>query len=200
MFKGTGAVLLLTFATFLSCGKNATEPPAAPAITTQPQSQIVIAGNPVTFSITATGNPEPSYQWLKNDTILPGKTGAAFTIPAAALADSGIYSVVVSNSQGTVTSDPATLTVCTLPQITLQPVSYTVTQSVDSSFAFTVIATGIPAPTYEWRLNGFPIPGATDSTYTKTNATSNDAGTYRVVVMNPADTVYSDAVTLTVNP
>jgi D-alanyl-D-alanine carboxypeptidase len=200
MFKGTGAVLLLTFAAFLSCGKNATEPPAAPAITTQPQSQVIIAGNPVTFTVAATGNPEPSYQWLKNDTILPGKTGAVYTIPAAALADSGTYSVAVSNSQGTVSSDLATLTVCTLPQITQQPVSYIVTQSVDSSFAFTVTATGIPEPTYQWRKEGFDIPGATSATYAKTAATLDDAGTYRVVVSNIAGYVYSDSVTLTVNP
>jgi hypothetical protein len=199
MFKISCAIFLLPLAIFLNC-KHATEPLAAPEITTQPQSQLIIMGHPVTFTVAATGSPAPDYQWMKNDTALPSKTAASLIIPSTALADSGIYSVVVSNSQGTVTSDPATLTVCTLPQITIQPTSYTVTQSVDSAFTFTVTATGIPAPTYQWMLNGFPIQGATGTTYSKTAATSYDAGWYIVVVNNAAGTVYSDTVTLTVNP
>lgn len=199
MFKRSCAMFLLPLAIFLNC-KHATEPLAAPDITTQPQSQVIIAGHPDTFTVVASGSPAPTYQWQKNDTILPGKTAASLIIPSTVFADSGIYSVVVSNSQGTVTSDPATLTVCTLPQITAQPASYTVTQSVDSSFAFTVVDTGIPAPTCQWMLNGFPIPGATSATYSKTAATSYDAGWYIVAVSNAAGTVYSDTVTLTVNP
>src|ERR1019366_9247331 len=84
----------------------------APSITTQPTSQTVTAGQPVTFSVTASGTAPLSYQWRKNGTAISGAASATYTTPATAPSDSGSpFSVVVSNSTGSVTSNTATLTV-----------------------------------------------------------------------------------------
>lgn len=84
---------------------------ASPAITTQPQSQIVTAGANVTFSVSATGTPAPTYQWRKNGTNISGATQSSYTLTNVNSGHAGTYSVVVSNTYGSVTSSNVTLTV-----------------------------------------------------------------------------------------
>ncbi len=98
-----------------------------------------------------------------------------------------------SNIAGTATSADAVLTVNVAPAITTQPQDQNVNQS--SNATFSVVATGTPAPTYQWRFNSTDISGATDSTYTRSNAQPADAGSYSVVVSNVAGSVTStDAI------
>jgi hypothetical protein len=80
------------------------------AITNQPQSLTVTAPQPATFSVGASGAPR-AYFWRKNGTVIAGATGPTYTIPSTAVTDAGVYSVIVSNSLGAVTSANATLTV-----------------------------------------------------------------------------------------
>ncbi|MGH9736926.1 MAG: hypothetical protein ACRD8A_20340 [Candidatus Acidiferrales bacterium] len=85
-----------------------------PAITQQPLNQTVTAEQQATFSVTiaSTATTPLNYQWAENGTAINGATTATFTTPATSLADSGAtYSVKISNTAGSVTSSPATLTV-----------------------------------------------------------------------------------------
>jgi rhamnogalacturonan endolyase len=68
-------------------------------------------GSSVTFTITATGTPPPSYQWRRNGSPITGATGATLTIASVTTANAGSYDVVVSNSAGTATSNAVLLTV-----------------------------------------------------------------------------------------
>ena len=83
----------------------------APVITTQPQSISVAEGNPASFSVTASGSQPLSYQWRKNTINIGGATNSTYTIPAVSPGDAGDYSVVVTNSAGSATSNNAVLTV-----------------------------------------------------------------------------------------
>ena len=90
--------------------------PVAPTITTQPSNQTVTAGQTATFTVVASGTAPLSYQWLENMgsgfTDISGATSASYTTPATTSANSGnTFEVTVSNSQGPVTSNAATLTV-----------------------------------------------------------------------------------------
>jgi hypothetical protein len=86
--------------------------PQPPAITGQPASVTVTEGDTATFSVTAEGSAPLSYQWKRDGANISGATSASYTTPAAVLADSGAkFTVVVSNSEGSVTSAEATLTV-----------------------------------------------------------------------------------------
>lgn len=171
-----------------------------PAITAQQQPLTVDEGQPASFSVTATGNPAPDFQWRKNGVNIDGATSATLDIPAAQLADAGEYDVVVSNSEGSVTSAAATLTVHVVPPsapaITSHPQSQTVNQGQPASFS--VSATGHPAPTYQWRKGGVNIEGATSATFTIAAAQLADAGDYDVVVTNSEGGATSNAATLTV--
>jgi glucose/arabinose dehydrogenase len=84
---------------------------ALPAITSQPQSITVAPGSSATFSVTASGAAPLSYQWKKNGTNISGATSSSYTIASVTTASAGNFSVAVSNSSGTVTSNNATLTV-----------------------------------------------------------------------------------------
>lgn len=89
-----------------------TNPTVAPGITAQPASQSVIAGKTASFSVTATGSAPLTYQWSKNGTPISGATGSAYTTPTETTADNnGKFTVAVSNSAGSATSNAATLTV-----------------------------------------------------------------------------------------
>ncbi|MBL9212608.1 MAG: immunoglobulin domain-containing protein, partial [Opitutaceae bacterium] len=174
----------------------------APTITQPPMSATVVAGSVVTFSVGATGTPAPTYQWEKNGVALSGATGAALTLSGVSANDSASYRVVVSNVAGTVTSANATLTVTqpapvnVAPTITQQPASVTV--EAGGTATFTVVATGSPAPTYQWRKNGLAIAGATGPVLTLTGVTANDIANYRVEVTNVAGSVTSALATLIV--
>ena len=83
----------------------------APSITDQPDSATVDPGNSVTFSVTATGTTPLSYLWRKDGAGIAGATASSHTITSASQGDEGLYACRVSNSAGSVLSDPATLTV-----------------------------------------------------------------------------------------
>ena len=85
--------------------------PAAPAIESQPQSQTVTAGNSASFTVTATGRPAPAYQWYFSGTAINGATSSSYSLSNAQSGNAGNYTVTVSNSAGTVTSNTASLTV-----------------------------------------------------------------------------------------
>ena len=85
---------------------------APPSITAQPQSQTVIAGNSVAFSVTASGTLPLNYLWFLNDQPIPAATGSSYSIARVLSSqDADTYTVLVSNTNGSVLSDPATLTI-----------------------------------------------------------------------------------------
>ena len=82
-----------------------------PAITTQPQSQSVVATYPVAFSVAAVSTPPTSYQWLLNGIAIAGATSTSLSITNPQVASAGSYTVVVTNAGGSATSSNAVLTV-----------------------------------------------------------------------------------------
>ena len=168
-----------------------------PTITTQPASQTVTAGASVTLTVVATGNP--NYQWKKNGLALIGATNASLAIASAQTSDSGSYTVDVTNSAATITSDTAILTVnpppAVAPTITTQPTAQTVT--LGASASFTVAASGTAPLTYQWQKDTVNITGATSATYSIPATQLSHAGQYRVIVSNSAGPVTSNAVALT---
>ena len=84
----------------------------SPSITGQPSDQSVTIGQAATFSVTAAGDAPLTYEWQRNGTPIAGATGSTYTTPAAAVADDGaMFTVIVSNSAGTASSQGAKLSV-----------------------------------------------------------------------------------------
>ena len=176
-----------------------TPTPVPPSITNQPANRTVKLGQTAKFSVSATGGAPLSYQWRKNGEDIIGATGASYTTPATTAADNGaLFSVMVSNGGGSVTSNNATLTVKLPPSITTQPADTTVTAG--RTARFTVTATGAAPLSYQWRKNGQNITGATRAFYTTPPTTIADNGSlYSVVVTNKLGSITSEDATLTVH-
>src|ERR1035441_7648687 len=168
-----------------------------PRITTQPLSQTATQGLNASFSVVASGTAPFNYQWRLNGTVLSGATSSALVLTSVQTNQAGSYTVVVTNAWGSVTSTVATLTVIVPPAITTQPQSLAVIQGQTASFS--VVASGSSPFTYQWYLNGSSVGSAgQSSTYTLSNVGTGNAGTYTVVVANPAGSVTSAGATLTV--
>src|SRR5438046_3495531 len=130
----------------------------APSVTTQPGSQSVTAGQTATFSVAATGTAPLSYQWKKNGLAVSGASSSAYTTLPTSSSDTGAqFTVVVSNSSGSVTSSAAVLTVST----SIPPLELTTSQlpggTVGSSYSTTLSASG-GTPPYSWSVSSDTLP------------------------------------------
>jgi uncharacterized repeat protein (TIGR03803 family) len=178
-----------------------------PLIASQPKSQTVLAGSNVTFDVTAYGAPPFVFQWrFKGTSLGPPAVGTSLsscTLTNVGTNQAGNYSVQVVNGYGSVTSSNAMLTVVTLPPtITTQPTNRT--NNAATIATFSVVASGSSPLSYQWQkngtnvVNGGKISGATNSTLTIVNVSSNDAAIYSVSVTNLAGSATSSNATLTV--
>jgi len=180
---------------------------ADPFITTQPSNQTVNAGQAALFSINAAGTSPLSFQWFKDGAPLTdgvnisGTQTATLTLSNVGGGDAGGYSVIVSNTYGSVTSIVAALTVAD-PFIITQPVSRSVSSGAIAQFS--VVARGTAPLTYQWLKDGVSlsdgggISGALTPTLTLSNLTPTEAGGYRAVVANSYGSTASAVARLTV--
>jgi PKD repeat protein len=158
---------------------NGWVPQLAPNILTNPVSMTVTAGTTASFSVAATGVPDPTYQWLFNTTnVLGDATNATLSISNALAANAGVYSVVVTTPAGSITSAGATLTVVgTAPtaSFTATPTSGTEPLGV----TFTDTSTGSPNITLFWDFgDSSQATNAGGASFLHTYA----AGTYTVTL------------------
>jgi hypothetical protein len=85
---------------------------APPVITNQPRNQRVAIGARAKFVVSASGDPPLAYQWRKNGIEIPGATDTRYQTPPVTAEDDGsLFSVVISNPGGSVTSRDARLEV-----------------------------------------------------------------------------------------
>ena len=84
------------------------------------------------------------------------------------------------------------------PRITAQPSPAWV--RMNSNVLFSVSATGLPSPGFQWRLNDTPIEGATNATLSVTNVQPESAGAYSVMVSNLAGFTVSSNALLSIIP
>ena len=183
-----------------------------PVFTRQPADQTTIIGSRATFTIAVTSGPAAGqlafYNWQFNGSYIETNgsdpkysraTDGSLTINDVALSDAGNYAVLAQNTGGRVYSNVAALTVTAVnaaPTIATQPASQTI--AAGSTVVFSVSASGMPAPTYQWRRGTTNITGATASTLVLSGADAS-AGAYTCVVTNSIGNVTSAAANLTVS-
>lgn len=81
-----------------------------PVITAQPPPQITLASgttNTVVFSVAANATPAPTYQWRRNGVAVTGQTSQTYVLTNASDAQAGRFTCLVSNSEGSVESEPS---------------------------------------------------------------------------------------------
>src|SRR6185436_14634451 len=143
--------------------------PAPPVWVRQPEPTVLayVGSSPV-FAAKASGlgSLAPKYQWYRNNTIIPGATGTAYTLANAQLTDTGAsFTCTASNSFGTITSSAGVLSVITPPT---QP--YPAAVLADSPMAY-------------WRLNEGPDNGAGNNGAVAHDYRGGHNGSYSNVVL-----------------
>ncbi len=186
-----------------------TQTSQAPAVTQQPLGQTVTAGAAVTFNAAASGSPTPSVKWQVSTDFgstfndIAGATSTSYTFTASQGQNGYEYRAVFSNGVGTAAiTNPASLIVQSVPQITAQPSSTTVSAGTIASFSAS--ATGVPAPTIQWQFSTdggntwSNAPGQTSNSYSFTALQGQNGSRYRAVFTNAAGSTATSAATLTV--
>lgn len=169
-----------------------------PVIITQPVGGTIPAGTSLALEVVAQGIPSTlSYQWRANGVNISGAIYSEYDIYDVASGQTN-YSVVVSNSAGSVTSDVATVVVTnSLPVILVPPQSQNVV--IGGNATFFVQAIGSEPRVYQWKFNGTNIAGATSSAYRTPSLQTNSAGNYSVTVSNSFGGASSSNAVLTLD-
>lgn len=154
-----------------------------PYIAQQPRSQTLYSGLNTTLYAAAVG-PQPMFiQWQLNGTNIPGATNFTLSLTNVQPLDAGNYTLFASNGVGWVMSSNAAVSVVTSPPvISFQSTNLTLFGGADTVFAPYV--TGSVPMSFQWRLNGTNVPGATNATLSLNNLQWSDEGTYTLIVSN----------------
>lgn len=177
----------------------------APRIRRHPASLTITEGSYANFFAHAEGERPLTYQWRKGNIDIPNTTSDSYHLGAVVASHAGDYSIVVTNRNGSVTSDVATLTVIEAaadgpPIILRHPASRTVTSGT-SWLNIGVDVTGSASGyTFQWYKDDTAIPSATSSSfYITTGAIAEThAGRYKVVVTNAAGSTTSEEAIISV--
>ena len=186
--------------TLLALAGAVTNSLAAPVITNQPIDLTLCQGETATFCVGTDGAPPLTYQWRDYTSInvftnIPGETNACLVL-SNAQPTSHRFGVVVTDTDGSVTSRLARLTVIVPPSITQEPNNATV--EIGQTYSNSVTVAGTPPLAFQWYFNGQPLSGKTTNILVIANVQTNNAGEYFVSVTNSCGTVTSRVATLTV--
>jgi hypothetical protein len=187
----SNSAFILTAIITNSAGLTSTSAPvpvtvgAGFAIISPPVGATIALGGSNIFTV-ATSGTNVTYQWQTNGVPVPGATLPSFTVTNASLASAGAYTVVAATFGLAITSQPpAILTVLPPPSISAATQSPS-NVNIGDTVVLSVTATDAVPFYYQWELNGSPIPGATNSSFTISNAQPINSGDYQVQVANIA--------------
>ncbi|HEV7299457.1 MAG TPA: PQQ-dependent sugar dehydrogenase [Tepidisphaeraceae bacterium] len=178
-------------------------PSQPPSVTTQPQSQTVTSGKPVTFTVGASGPGTLSYRWTRNNVTIPNATGSSYTINATSTSDNNaVFRAFVTNAFGTTGSNAATLTVTsnTAPIGTITSPAAGTIYNGGQTFSFNGRATdsqdgALRASRFAWRVDLHHDSHTHPFVATRTGVTS---GTFTIPNTGHTETNVFYRITLTV--
>lgn len=160
-----------------------------PFIVRPPRPQRAYTGGGTSFNVTAVGAPPLGYQWQFKGAPIPSASMASLLVTNVQLADAGLYSVIVSNGFGSITSGAPLTVTASAPFFTRQPA----TQSFlpHATVALQPGLEGSQPLLCQWQHEGTNLPGATNSWLIISNAQSADTGRYQLQVTNALGTAAS---------
>ncbi len=127
--------------------------PQAPGIVSGPQSIALAVGNPLSYTVAVSGTGPFTFVWRRGSTIV-GTNSPELHITSVVLGDAGSYTVEVTNAQGSITSDPAQVTVNPMLSITTAALPVA---TVGVPFSHALSASG-GVGTRTWSLSGGVLP------------------------------------------
>jgi hypothetical protein len=143
-----------------------------------PSSVVMDLGTSRLFTSSVSGGTPPySYQWYLNDAPVSEATSSSWRFVPSASGSYTVYVYVTDSIGLTAKSNVAIVTVNPFFNAGIAPVS--VVLDVNQSQVFVSIIFGGTFPfTYQWYLDGSPIPGANNTTWTYTPSSSGSHTVY----------------------
>ncbi len=181
----------------------------APAVVTQPSSQTVATGSTVKLSAAASGNPTPGVVWqVSTDNgvtyaDIRGATLSTYTFTAPTTPGVNLYRAEFTNTLGTASTKPATVTFDGAPAITANPLSETT--NAGKLVTLTAAASGEPAPRVQWQISTDDgktftnIPPGTSNSITFAALSWMNGAEFHAVFTNAVGTATTTNATLTVD-
>jgi hypothetical protein len=166
--------------------------PTVPVINfVSPSNALVIAGTSTNIFVNTFAAPTPTVFWYDNNSnLLQSGLATTLSLTDLQLGNAGTYTVVSSNSAGLVATN-FIVTIVETPVISSAPTNLLL--NVGDPANFSVTASAVPTPTYQWYKNGVLIPGATATNYSISSVVLTNIGSYSVVVSNTAGAVSAGA-------
>lgn len=170
-----------------------------PAFVQSPVGGLVAQGTTLQLSASVVGQAPLCYAWLRNSQVIAGATNATLVMSNASASLAGRYQLIVSNALGTIKSLPIQVRVMpVIPTILAQPTNTLVLLS--QPVRLKVEAVGSTPMFYQWKHNGYAMPGQTNATLLIPEVQTTHGGTYQVIVSNSAGLMYSKEFSLSVLP
>ncbi len=174
-------------------------PPIIPSY--YPPDSLIAVGANAGLSLAVYGSPPFSYQWLKSGNPIPGSTQYYHPLWSATFADSGGYSVVVTNLYGAATSRVAQVTVSTaLPSILSGPDPEVSEQLPGAYASFWAQVSGPEPIAYSWHRVGDPAELGNSSSMAISSVDPTNSGLYQLILTNQNGAVTSRVSVLAVAP
>ena len=181
------------------------------AFTAPPRSSAGLSGGSVTLNA---GVHAPGisvrFQWKKQTTVngspawvsIEGATSTQYALPVVDASTIGTFALEAVTPAGSFLSPPATVSLLTTaPAFDLSVTPAPVNLSLGDTLNLSLTPSAGTGPlTYQWRLNGAPISGATSATYSLASAQGNASGRYTLTVTNGLGTATSNPITVQVGP
>ena len=167
-----------------------------PFILGPPLAQTNFVGATVTLSVSNNGTPPYGYQWLKNNTAIPGVNSPTLVLTNLTTDDAGDYRVQVGNDYGGVVSPIAHLTVRTRLAFLSPPVGASTNRN--APFTLMTVATGRSALGYQWLRDGVAVLDATNSTLNFPYLVRTNTGLYSLIIRDSLGSLTSAPVQLNV--
>ena len=156
---------------------------APPTIVKSPGSTNVLINTDLLLQADATGTGPLSWQWRFNGSKLEGQTNSSLFINYLQPTDAGAYDVYVNGPGGPAFSAVAQVGVAEPPLILSAPTGLYITNA-GSNAVLNVLVSGTAPLSYQWRLDGAEIPGATTPVLSFTNAAITHSGPYELTISN----------------
>lgn len=154
----SGALIVLQYLVPARLVRIARTANDAPVILEAPVPTLALNGASASFSVYASGNPAPSYQWnfdnqpLTNGPTVSGANTPTLSLSALSCSNQGLYTVTITNTAGTITSQAAQLTISNAqPTITADPQDSQTCPVSDVTFTIQTAANS--GETYLWEID-----------------------------------------------
>jgi hypothetical protein len=172
---------------------------AAPSVSISPSSVVMDVGQSRTFTSSVSGGTSPySYQWYLNGVAVSDATNASWTFTPSSSGSYNVYLVITDSLGVQATSNTATVTADGALSVTASP--STVVMDVGQSQLFNSSVTGGASPySYQWYLDGSPVSGATNASWTYTPSSPGSHNVYVKVTDAVSDVATSNTIPVTVN-